>query len=101
MSKTRREIVGVARSSKAMPLLLPGDNYLLQDFASTGRMRHGDMGITPLSWQDIAAWESLTGADITGDEAALIHTLSVAYVGAYRAASGQNPTPPFVGPGDE
>lgn len=84
-----------------MPPLLPGDHYLLQDFASTGRMRHGDMGMTPLSWQDIAAWGHLAGADITGDEAALLHTLSVAYVGAYRSASGQNPTPPFVGPGDE
>jgi hypothetical protein len=99
MSKPRRELVGAERAAKAMPPLLPGDVYLLQDFTATGRMRHGDMGTIPLTWQDIAAWESVSGADITGDEAALLHTLSVAYVGAYRSASGKNPQPPFVGPG--
>lgn len=84
-----------------MPPILPGDGYLLDDFLAIGRMRHGDMGMVPLSWQDIAAWESVTGADITGDEAALIHSLSRDYVVSYRSASGKNPTPPFVGPGDE
>jgi hypothetical protein len=84
-----------------MPTILPGDGYLLDDFVSIGRMRHGDMGMTPLSWQDIAAWENVTGADITGDEAALIHSLSRDYVVSYRSASSKNPTPPFVGPGDE
>jgi hypothetical protein len=80
-----------------MPPLLQGDWYLLNDFMATGRLRNDAMGIMPLSWLDIAAWMQVSGAEITGEEAELMRTLSMAYVSELRKASGKTPTPPYVG----
>ena len=48
------------------------------------------MGLTPLSFSEIAAWANLTGRDLTPWEAALLRRLSRAFVGGY-----QTEDPPY------
>lgn len=104
-SKSRREqilaTIGEARLQKAMPPLEPGDWYLVKDFNEIGRVQHGGMGMQPLSWSELSAWVSRTGARMTGEECSLIRAMSSAYAGALRSGSEKNAAPPYVGSSGE
>lgn len=70
------------------------DNVMLADMQDVGFCEYGANGAEPLSWATLGAWADLTGARLAGGEAALLRTLSEAYIGQYRAASQEGALPP-------
>lgn len=53
------------------------------------------MGPAPLSWHEIAAWQSLTGVTLDPWEARLIRSLSTTYIAEGRRAESENCPPPW------
>ncbi len=77
-----------------MPNLEPSDWRMVADLEEIGLCEYGANGAQPLSWATLGAWAGLTGARLAGGEAALLRTLSEAYIGQYRAASQEGALPP-------
>lgn len=53
------------------------------------------MGVGPISWVQIDAWQRLTGVPIAPWEARLLRTLSLAYVAEGRRAEAETCPPPW------
>jgi hypothetical protein len=54
------------------------------------------MGATPLGWQDIGAWERVTGIKLQTWEARGLRRLSAEYLASAQAAQDPNCPPPWV-----
>lgn len=53
------------------------------------------MGVGPVSWQSLAAWQQATGVRIDPWELRLLRRLSVEYVAEGHRAEAENAPPPW------
>lgn len=60
--------------------------HLAAHLFDVGPVLHGGTGPTPLTYQEIAAWQSRTATPLTPWEAATLHRLSHAYLGELQQA---------------
>lgn len=63
-----------------------------------GLVSAGGMGASPLTWQEIVAWQVATGVALPGWVSRLIRRLSVAYVAMSRKAEDESCPPPWRAP---
>lgn len=69
--------------------------YLLQYCMDVGLYKHGTMGVSPLDWIDIAAWQDLNGLSLHPQEAKIIFDVSRVYVEWVSKAKDENCPAPF------
>ena len=55
------------------------------------------MGVQPISWPDILAWQASTGVELTPWEAQSVRMLSMVYTSQYHKAEEPGCPMPFVG----
>lgn len=60
-----------------------------------GPVLHGGMGETPLTCGEIAAWEGLTGIELTAWEAQVVRRLSLEYLSEQQRAESPTALPPW------
>jgi len=58
--------------------------YLINWLFEVGPIINGGMGQSPLSFQEIKAWNDLMGINLTGNEAIILHKLSSVYLSEYQ-----------------
>jgi hypothetical protein len=92
-AKTRRIDSYLGR----MPDIGPFDDVVGYLF-EIGPIGYGATGMVPLSWQDIAAWQSVTGIELDAFEAEAIMQLSCAYASMSEKASKDTCPAPWVDP---
>lgn len=81
---------------KGEPIFYPPNpaEYITDWLFEIGPVAAGAMGPVPIGWQDMAAWERLTGNELDPWEARTIRRLSQAYVAqAYEAENLNCPEP--------
>lgn len=69
--------------------------HVIDRLIDMGITEAAGMGVAPLSWQTLHAWQSVTGVVLPPWEARLIRQLSVAYVAEGRRAESENASPPW------
>lgn len=72
--------------------------HLISWLTEIGLVSAAGMGIAPVSWQEIVAWQGATGIDLPGWIARLMRRLSVSYVAMSRKAEDENCPPPWRAP---
>lgn len=68
-------------------------DYLLEELNKIGIVSSGSNGLSAITWQDVAAYQSLTGGNLTSWEAEMIIEMSRAYLRQYNS---KEQDPPFV-----
>ena len=63
-----------------------------------GPVTYGGMGMTPLTWRDLQAWQGVTGAMLDPWEAGAVMDLSIAYVDQHDRSKSATCPPPWVDP---
>ena len=87
-SVTRRE--KLLADGADLPALDPGPAaYLLEFLYELGPMHFSSMGEVPIGYEQIDAWERVTGVDLSPWEASTLRKLSIAY--AVEKSAGANP----------
>jgi len=71
---------------------------LVQWLYEIGPIVQGGMGPVPIGWQDIAAWQSVTGLVLAPHEAQAIRTLSMAYADQHHRSKDANCPCPWADP---
>jgi hypothetical protein len=72
--------------------------HVITRLVEMGLSEVAGMGVAPLSWLTIQAWQCSTGVDLAPWEARLIRRLSVDYVAESRRAESENcPSPWHAG----
>lgn len=66
---------------------------MLEDLNKIGIVSTGVNGLTPITWQDVFAYQSLTCGSLTAWEAETIVELSRAYLRQYNSKDAE---PPFI-----
>lgn len=61
-----------------------------------GPVAHASMGAAPLGWQEIQAWERVTGIELQTWEARGLRRLSIEYLVSSQAAQDPNCPPPWT-----
>lgn len=69
--------------------------HLISRLIEIGLTQPGGMGPVPLTWQEIAAWQQLTGVALSSWEARTIRHLSIAYLGETAKAESETCPPPW------
>jgi hypothetical protein len=64
-----------------------GLETVIGHFHESGRVSYTGMGITPLTWQEMASWASTTNLLLPTWEILVIREMSMAYVAEYNQAS--------------
>lgn len=80
-------------------ILLP-DNpapYLTDWLFEIGPTSINGMGEGPIGWQDLTAWESLTGIELDAWEAKTLRRLSLAYLGQKIESREPDCPAPYIG----
>ena len=80
-----------------MPPLIHGD-FLVATLFQVGPTLIGAMGSAPLTFGEIESWQRVTGARLTGWEAAALHALSVEYLAESQAATKREAPAPWQPP---
>lgn len=80
-----------------IPILMPPNPmpHIVARLIEIGVTQSNGMSATPLSWQEIAAWQRSTSVELGPWEARLIRSLSEAYVAESRKAESENCPPPW------
>jgi len=73
---------------------------LIEWLYDIGPMSYSGMGVVPIGWQDIQAWQSVTGLVLQPYEAEAIKTLSLAYVDQLERSKDANCPCPWIDPTD-
>jgi hypothetical protein len=76
------------------PLPLP---HMIERWSEIGLTGSNGMSATPLSWAEIAAWQTCTGIKLSPWESRLIRALSLAYVAQSRISEDETCPPPWRG----
>lgn len=88
--------IDALKAQKIIPPMPPNPApHIVAWLVEIGLTEAAGMGAGPVSWATIAAWQSLTGVDLSPWEARLIRALSVAYVAESRSAESENCPPPW------
>lgn len=69
--------------------------YLTDWWQEIGPVSGGGMGEAPIGWQDIAAWERLTGIELEPWEARVIRRMSGAWLNERESARKPGCPPPY------
>ena len=69
--------------------------YLISLLYSAGTVLQTGNGIIGLSWQEIKAWQDVTGFQLYPYELQIIKNMSVAYASEYSKASGKDAEAPY------
>lgn len=72
-----------------------GGEHIVQHWRKCGEFTVGMNGLMPLTWQELQAYNSMTGETIESWEAEQIIDMSKAYVSFSRQADELNCFPPF------
>lgn len=80
-----------------IPLQMPPNPapHIVDRLVEVGLSEAAGMGIAPLSWQSLNAWQLATGVVLAPWEARLIRRLSVEYVAEGRRAESENAPAPW------
>jgi hypothetical protein len=70
--------------------------YLLEYLSEIGEARHNGQTLSPIDWQEIRAWQSATGMQLSAWDAKTLRHLSAAYVAQYWEAGEPNCPPPWM-----
>jgi hypothetical protein len=82
-----------------LPPMDPACEYLLGHFLEVGPAQAGGMGLAPVGYTELAAWQQLSGVPLQPWEARLLRHLSREYVAEHHAASEQGRPAPWAAPG--
>lgn len=80
-----------AGQEPALPPLDAGE-HIVGHLFDAGPVLHTGMGPVPLSWSELATWQSVTGVALTPWEAQTMRRLSAEYIAAQQA--GEDPLSP-------
>jgi hypothetical protein len=69
--------------------------HVVDRLVEMGLTEAAGMGLAPLSWLTIDAWQRTTGVELAPWEARLIRRLSLAYLAESRRAESETCTPPW------
>ncbi len=69
--------------------------HIVARLIEIGITQPGGMGLAPLSWREIEAWQRMTRVTIAPWEARLLRSLSLAYLAQLSRAESENCPPPF------
>lgn len=70
--------------------------YLIEYLMELGPAVSSGFGLAITSWQEIQAWEHMTGHQLTNWEATTLRTLSSRYVAQYSKSSDPMCPPPYA-----
>ena len=73
-----------------------GHAQVLEYFWSVGPVLAGGAGLVPLTHVEIGAWQSNTGTRLSGWEARLLRSLSIAYLTEFENAKSPGRVAPFT-----
>lgn len=71
--------------------------FITERLLEIGLTEPAGMGVGPLSWATLAAWQQMTSACVSPWEARLLRRLSVAYLAEHRAAENEARPAPWRG----
>lgn len=74
---------------------LDESEYLLPMLFEAGLVSQSGMGIAPLSWQEIQAWQNCTGVVLHTWEVCTLKQMSEAYAGEFSSASKPDAAAPY------
>jgi len=84
------------RREKIEPPMPPNPApHIVERLLEMGMSQAAGMGVAPLSWAEIVAWQVATMVRLAPWEARLIRRLSSAYIAEGRAAESENCPPPW------
>ncbi len=69
--------------------------HIIHRLIELGITEAAGMGVGPITWQTIAAWQRVTRIELGSWEARLLRRLSVEYVAESRRAESENAPPPW------
>lgn len=69
--------------------------YLVLLFYELGKCESGVNGATPISWQELQAWLSLSKYELEPWETKVIRDMSISYCNGVNAGRDVNSDPPF------
>lgn len=75
--------------------------YLTTWLMEIGPVVAAGMGVGPIGWRDIAAWQDVTGIELTPWEATLLRRLSGDFAVMSREAESMDCPAPYVAGGDD
>jgi hypothetical protein len=75
--------------------------YLSEWFLEIGPTIAGSMGEAPIGWQDIAAWQTITGIELEPWEARTIRRLSQVFISQRHESEKPDCPAPYIGDRDE
>lgn len=93
--RSRDEQMRAAGQTPALPPLLAGEHVIGHLF-DAGPVLHTGMGPVPLSWSELATWQTVTGIELTPWEAQTVRRLSAEYVTTQQAAEDPGMPPPYM-----
>lgn len=73
-----------------------GPDYLIEAVRSAGLASAGPAGLVPLTWQELKAWNDLTGSNYTVWELETMRYLSQNYAAEAQKARDENCPPPHL-----
>jgi hypothetical protein len=80
---------------RVTPKLPPNPAPHVTDWLIEIGLTEAGMGVGPITWLQIDAWQRCTGVPLAPWEARLLHRLSLAYVAEGRRAEDENCPPPW------
>lgn len=104
-SKAQREpravkfqrLIDAGRSAPALePPEVTNGQYLLEYLSEIGEARSNGNTLSPIDWEEITAWQHLTGTDLSTWDARMLRHLSSVYVASYHKAEDPNCPPPWM-----
>ena len=90
---SRREEMKANDLSPRMPPL--SSEYIISRLLEIGLTEAAGMGLAPLSWQSIQAWQSVMGIRLSRWEARMVRTLSIEYLAFGKKSESENCPPPW------
>jgi len=72
-----------------------GAEYILAYLMEVGPVSHGGMGMAPISYQEIQAWSTLTGTNLSPWDSLMLRQLSRAYVNQYNESKDPHSQAPY------
>lgn len=96
-SESRRTRAETLKAQGAKLVLPPNPApHLIGWLVELGISEAAGMGMVPLSWREIRAWQEATGITLSPWEARLLRTLSAEYLAEGRRAESETAPPPWA-----
>lgn len=89
---------GFKKDKIPAPLPVNPAPHITGRLIAMGLVQPAGMGTGPLTWAEIAAWQQNMCVRLAPWEAALLRTLSAAYIAEGRRAEAENASPPWQWP---